>query len=246
MALNTNLTSTGGFPNAIAIYYDKQLLDRLEASLFFDQFGVKKMLPKASGNEIKFTRYTNFAANVTPMTEGTVPNGLTLASTQISATPVQYGDYVAMSDLLITESIDPVIEGANEVLGYRAALSIDTIIRNALNGNVTDQFANGVANEALVAANMVASEVRTGAFTLKNANVQRIGNEFQSIIHPAQSFDLQGDSAAGGWLDLNKYTSSTPMLKGEIGKMYGVRFVESANILENAAAGAAGVDTFHA
>jgi N4-gp56 family major capsid protein len=246
MALNTNLTSTVGFPNAIAIYYDRRLLDRLEIDLFFDQFGDKKPMPKRSGNEIKWTRYTNFAANTTPLTEGTVPNGLTLASTQISATPVQYGDYVAMSDFLITEAIDPVIEGAQDVLSYRAALSLDTVIRNTLDGNVTDQFAGGVANEGLVATNLTAAEVRKAVTTLRAVAARPIGTEYQSIIHPHQSFDLQGDSAAGGWLDINKYTTNTPMLKGEIGKLYGVRFVESPNIFINAGAGAGAADTYHA
>ena len=246
MALNTNLTSTVGFPNAIAIYYDRRLLDRLEADLYFDQFGDKKPMPKRSGNEIKWTRYTNFAANTSPLSEGVVPNGLTLASTQISAIPVQYGDYVAMSDFLITEAIDPVIEGAQDVLAYRAALSLDTIIRNTLDGAVTSQYAGGVASEALVATNMTAAEIRKAVYSLKKENVRPIGGEFQMIAHPAQIFDIQGDSAAGGWLDINKYTSATPMLKGEVGKLYGVRVVESSNIKVNAGAGSGGADTYHA
>lgn len=242
MALNTNLTSTGGFPNAIAIYYDKLLLDRLENELFLDQFGDKKTLPKNSGNEIKFTRYTNFTANTTPLTEGTVPNGLTLASTQISAIPVQYGDYVALSDRLIMEAIDPVVKGALEVLGYRAALSMDTIIRDTLDGNVTDQFAGGAASEATTSAVVSASEIRKAVFTLKNASARPFSDGYGAVVHPATSFDLQGDTATGGWLDLNKYTTTGPTYKGEIGKMYGTKFVESQNI--ESGVGAASEPTF--
>lgn len=243
MALNTNTTGTVGFPNAIAIYYDKMLLDRLEAQLHFDQFGDKKKLPKNSGNEIKWTRYTNFAANTTPLTEGTTPNGLTLASTQISAIPVQYGDFVALSDFLRDEAIDPVIEGALDVLSYRAALSMDTIIRNTLHTNVTNQFAGGAINEAAVSAVMTASEVRKAAFTLKWKDVRPIGSDYMGIIHPASSFDLQSDTAVGSWLDLNKYTTTGPTYKGEIGKIYGVRFVESSNVSVGTDAGSGGVDT---
>lgn len=246
MALNTNLTSTAGFPNAIAIYYDKNLLDRLEFDLRFDQFGDKKPMPKRVGNEIKWTRYTNFAANTTPLVEGNSPDGLTLQSTQISAIPLQFGDFVSLSDFLITEAIDPVIEGAQEVLGYRAALSIDTLVRNTLNGNVTDQFAGGVASEALVATVLNTSEVRRAVFTLRNIAAMPIGGEYQAIIHPAQSFDLQSDTAAGGWLDINKYTTTTPIMKGEVGKLFGTRFVESQNVFKNVGAGSGGADTYHA
>jgi N4-gp56 family major capsid protein len=65
------------------------------------------------------------------------------------------------------------------------------------------------------------------------------------LIHPAQSFDLQGDTAVGGFLDVNKYTSSTPMLRGEVGKIYGARVVESPNVFINAGAGSGGADTYH-
>jgi len=239
MALNTNLTSTSGLPNAIAIYYDRMLLDRLEAELWFDQFGEKKKLPKNSGNEIKFTRYSNFAANTTPLTEGTVPNGLVLQSTQISAIPVQYGDYVSLSDMLIMESIDPIIKGALEVLGYRAALSLDTIIRNTLHTAVTNQFAGGAVSEITTSAVVNASEIRKAVKSLKTGNVRPLADGFAAIVHPATSFDLQSDSATGGWLDINKYTTTGPSYRGELGKMYGVRFVESSNVGTGVGAAAA-------
>ena len=243
---NTNLTSTVGFPNAVAIYYDKRLLDRLEFELRFDQFGTKKPMPKRVGNEIKWTRYTNFAANTTPLSEGVTPDGLTLASTQVSAIPVQYGDYVTLSDFLISEAIDPVIEGAQDVLSYRSAISYDTVIRNTLDGSVTDQFAAGVASEALVATNMVASEIRKAVRSLRRVGAHPFGGEFQALVHPDQDYDLQGDTAAGGWLDVNKYTSSTPALRGETGKLYSCRIMMSQNIKQNAGAGSGGADTFHA
>lgn len=246
MSLNTNTTGTVGFPDAIAVYYDRMLLDRLEFMLHFDQFGDKKKLPKTSGNEIKFTRYTNFAANTTPITEGTTPSGLTLASTQISAIPLQYGDFVSLSDYLIAEAIDPVIEGALDVLSYRAALSIDTIIRNTISGAGTNQFSGAATSEATVSAVMTASEVRRAVYKLKNVAARPIGTDYVGIIHPAQSFDLQSDSAVGSWLDLNKYTTTGPLYKGEIGKIYGCRFVESQNVRKDTGAGSGGVDVYRA
>lgn len=232
MALNTNTTGTVGFPNAIAKYYFKKMLDRLEAELRFQDYADKYTLPKSSGNEAVWTRYTNFAANTTPLSEGVTPNGLTLASTQISAIPLPFGDYVALSDFLLAEAIDPVIESATEVLAYRQALSVDTIIRNTLHGAVTDQFAGASTSEATIVAGDVfnAPEVRKAVFKLRKENVRPVGDSFVGIIHPAQSFDLQSDNSIGAWLEINKYTTTGPLYKGEIGKMYGVRFVESSNI----------------
>jgi N4-gp56 family major capsid protein len=245
---NVNTTTdNASFPNAsAAVYYDKRLLTRLEKELHFDQFGQKKTLPKGSGRTITFTRYTNFVANTSPLTEAQTPTGLELASTQIPCIPLQYGDFVTLSDYLIGESIDPVIEGALDVLQYRAALSIDTIIRNTLDGNVTKQFANKVANEASVAGVMLASEIRRAVYALRNVAARRIGNSYPTIISPAQSFDLQSENATGSWLDLNKYTTTGPTYKGEIGSIYGARIVESPNVYVHTGAGSGSVDVHQA
>lgn len=240
--LNPTTTGTAGFQNAIAIYYDKLLLERLEAMLHFDEFGEKRKLPKSSGNQIRFTRYNNFAASTTALTEGVVPDGEVLSSTQIFATPVEYGNYVTLSDFLIMESIDPVIKGALEVLSYQAALSYDTIVRNALHGNFTNQFAGGAVSEATTSAVLTANEIRRGVKSLKVANARPIGDSYPSLIHPASSFDLQSDTAVGGWLDVNKYTTTGPLYKGEIGKIYGSRIAESQNI--QTGTGSGGVTTY--
>lgn len=232
MALNTNTTGTVGFPDAIAKYYEKKRLSRLEFDLHLQEWAEKKPMPKNSGNEIVWTRHTNFGANVTPLVEGVTPNGLTMQSVQISAIPLQYGDYVALSDYLIAEAIDPVMEGAIELLTYRQALSADTIVRNTLHGNVTDQFAGGAANEAaIVLANVFnAPEARKAAYKLRKLAVRPVGDSYAAVVHPAQIFDLQSDNSIGSWLEINKYTTTGPLYKGEIGKMYGIRFVESQNI----------------
>ena len=68
-------------------------------------------------------------------------------------------------------------------------------------------------------------------FTLRNANVPGFeGNMYKCLIHPAQQYDLLSDTNAGSWLDIMKYTTPDPLMKGEIGQLYGVRFVVSTNI----------------
>jgi hypothetical protein len=37
MALNTNVVATSGLPNAVGIFYDRNLLSRLELELSFDK-----------------------------------------------------------------------------------------------------------------------------------------------------------------------------------------------------------------
>ena len=229
---NPTHTDTAGFTNAIAIYYDRKLLERLEFDLFMNQFGEKRQLPKAKGNSVTFTRYNNFAANTSALSEGVIPDGEALQSTQINAVPVQYGSYVTLSDQLITEAIDPVIQGAIDVLGYQAALSLDTVIQTTLHTHVTNQFAGGAANElALVTGDVVnANEIRKAVKTLKTVAARPFSGGYVAVLHPASAYDIMSDNAVGGWLDINKYTVTGPTYNGEIGKLYGARVVESQNI----------------
>jgi N4-gp56 family major capsid protein len=245
MALNTNVTNSSNLNSAVATYYDKQFLDWLKADLFFDQMAQKKKLPKNSGTVVQFQRYDVFAANTSALTEATVPSGLAMTSTTITATPLQYGDYIALSDRIMVEAIDPIIENAQELLAYRAALSMDTIIRNTLHNAVTNQFAAAAANEAATSAVMTASELRIAVRTLKSAKVKPFaGGEFKAIIDPHQSYDLMSETNVGGFLDVTKYTSSDGALRGEIGKLWGVRIMESPNIQNGTGSGS--VTTYRA
>lgn len=237
--LNAVVTTTVGFPNAVAIYYDRKLLERLEFDLFMNQFGEKRQLPKGKGNSVTFTRYNNFPASTTALTEGVVPDGEVLQSLQINAQPVQYGNYVTLSDQLLTEAIDPVIQSALDVLGYQAALSLDTIIQTILHGIMTNQFAGGAASEAATSAVINANEIRKAVKFLKTVAARPFPGGYVFVCHPATSYDLQSDTAVGGWLDINKYTVTGPTYNGEVGKLYGARVVESQNILTGTGAASA-------
>lgn len=239
-------TGTGGYTNAIQVYYVRRLLSTLRKRLKLDQWALQTKLPKNEGNEVKWRRNDLFGAITTPLTEGTSPTPQTLQSTAITATPLQYGAVVEVTDLLIDESIDPVVESAVDVLAYQGALSMDTLIRNTIEGNLTDQFAAGKATVDLILQADVynAAEVRKAVTALKVLDVMPFGNgDYAACIHPAQGLDLMADSDSNGWLELIKYTDPSNAMKGELGKIYGARFAESSNI--NVAANTQPVNVYH-
>jgi len=226
-------TADANLQNAIQVYYDRMLLTRLEKTLRLDQFGAKKKLPKNAGNEIKWHRFKNIAAQTTALTEGITPNAVSLESQQVTAVPVQYGAFVELSDLLEDESLDPMVENAIDVLSYLAALSLDTIIRNSLHGNLTDQFVNSRADaDAITQSDVVnAEEIRKAVTGLKDKDVRPFSDgNFQAVVHPKVSFDIMSDTTANGWIEMNKYITAEKAMKGEVGKMYQCRVMESSNI----------------
>jgi len=249
MALNTNLTSSSGLNDApTGAYWDKVLLDFLKLPLFFNDSGEKRTLPKGSGQDINFLRPVVLAAQTSALTEATTPNGLSYTSTKITAKPLQYGGYLAYSDTLVLESIDPITEAMMEVLGYNAGLTVDTLAATALDGNMTTIYTGGQTSEGSVSTAVAASDFRRAAAKLRAIGVLPFeDNTFHAIVHPFSAGDIQADSGTASWAALNQYVSipkeHDKVLNGFIGKLSGISFQESGNVLTGT--GASSAVTYH-
>lgn len=229
----TNLTTSTGLSAKMAVYYDKLMLSRLRKTLVIHQFGETRNLPANSGTTVQWFRRTDLAANTTPLTEGTVPTAIGLSATSVSAQLAQYGDFTQTSDLISMTSIDDEIEAAVDILSYRAALTVDTLDRNILDSGTNVQYANSKAALSAVGLTDVLTglEVRKAARALEAKDVQPLqGNDFVAIVHPNNAYDLQSDTAVGGWNEANTYVSTDNRMNGEIGRLYGCRFMTSTNV----------------
>ncbi len=223
----------------IQVFYEKKFLENLKKEMVFFDYAKKYTIPRGFGPSIYFHRYTKFAANTSALSEGTVPSAIALSSERVSATVAQYGDFVTYSDLLEAVHIsgpNQFIEGAIEELAYRAKLSVDTLIRNAL-GAATGAVYKYVAAKASLAATIgstdvaLAADIRKIFRTLQAASAPKWDRDaYMGIIGPGQEYDLKSETNTGAWLDAAKYTSPEKMEKGEIGKLFGIRFVTSTNL----------------
>jgi N4-gp56 family major capsid protein len=114
-----------------------------------------------------------------------------------------------------------------------AAKSYDRIIFNALNGNLTDQFGGGAANESSVADTAVldASELRKMVYNLRKNHIPGFeGNMYKCVIDPASQYDVLSDTATGGLVEASKHTTFDKVMKGEIGSLYGARIIVSNHL----------------
>lgn len=237
---DTTLTLT----EEMQTYYDKKLLSRLLPQFVYNQWGQKRPIPKNGGKTINFRKFNVLTAATTPLTEGVTPAGSSLNVTADTATVNQYGDFVEVSDVLDLTAIDPVLDEAADVLGDQASDTIDIVTRDIICAGTNVQYANGKASRVTVAAgdNLTVMEVRKAVRTLKRKKVRPVGGQdYIAIVEPGATFDLQGDTL---WQDADKYAGSKKLFSGEIGRIFGVRFVETANGKKFAGAGAAGVDVY--
>jgi len=239
-AVQTTLLNTSGndLSPEMKTYYDKNLLYAAQPHLVHHQFGQKRNIPRGGGKTIEFRKFTPLKKALTPLTEGVTPAGNQLDVTAITATVSQYGDYIVQSDVLELTAIDDTIVEATRLLGDQAGITMDTVVRNILVAGTNVMYApklsNGPGSEetevtsrsALDATAVLTVDlVQQVANNLKRHNVPKIDGSYVSIIHPDSEYTLMRDPE---WRDAHTYQDTTNLYEGEIGKIAGVRFVETS------------------
>lgn len=230
--MNTNTTLTPTLSDENKTFYDKTLLVEAQPNLIHDQFAQKRPIPKNGGKKIEFRKFASLPKALTPLTEGVTPDGKNLEVTKVEAEVAQYGDYVVYSDILDLTAIDPVVTEAVKVIGNQAGLTLDTITREVLQSGTHVFFAPKADGTEVTRTEDLDDTCRLNcklvkkiAAQLKRVNAPKIDGYYVAIIHPDVALDLQNDPE---WIEAHKYTTPDNIYEGELGKMGGVRFVESS------------------
>ena len=224
----TMLTATGNDLSAeMKTFYDMTLIDEASAQLVHDQFGQKRPIPANGGKTIEFRKFSSLPKATTALTDGVTPNGNKLNVSTITATVSQYGDYIVQSDVLELTAIDNTIVEATKILGKQAGLTLDTIVRNVLVAGTSVQYAGDKESRSALTATDTLSvlEIQKAVAFLRAQNAPTIGGDYVAIIHPYAAFDLMRDPE---WIDAHKYAAPENLYTGEIGKISGVRFVQTS------------------
>jgi len=247
-------------PREVNNFYDRVLLTRAIPRFLHGLFGQKRSIPLGGGtNVIKFRRYSNLTAATTALTEGVTPIGASMATTEITATALQYGNWTRWSDLVQLETPDAILTEFTEILGDNEGDTIDILGRNILVAGTTVQYASSAASRVTVTSSMkmVAAEILEAVRTLSVANAMRITEiaggspnigtipinaSFVGIVHPRTTYDLKGLT---GWSAIESYAQNVgQVLPGEVGKLDVVRFVESTNTRVFTGEGDSGIDVY--
>ena len=221
-------TGTGSIAHKATVYYDRVAMDNLKKALRFFSLVEPRRLPKQSGLVSQMFRYIPFAANTTGGTEGTIGTGIAITTETVSVTVVQYFDFVNFSDLYLETIIDDSLTNSAEELGYRAGLTVDTLIRLEFDAG------SATTSTTLVGSALGANDYRKMVQLLRGTDVKpKEGGDFLSLAHPYVIYDLIADSTAGGFIDVTKYTDANAprLFEGdELGKLAGVRIGQSTNV----------------
>ena len=211
-------------------FYDTTLLENAKENNVFDQFGMKQPI---KGGKVEWRRFNTFSKALTPLTEGIVPTGQSFGMTSIEGTVTQHGDYTTLTDRVQAEMYDDFVFGATEEMGVAMGETKDTLTRNVLvagnsvlycpkaDGTEVNSRTN-LDNECILTPAVVH---RAATWLIKN-KAPKINGWYVAIIHPSVAHDLMETEE---WKKNHYNTNPTPIFKGEIGELYGVRFVVSNN-----------------
>ena len=233
MADTTMSTSAGGGTNdisqAMQDYFSRELLDTIEKTVVLDQFAVKSPLPaKGGGRNMTFFRYLEGdSSNVTALTEGATPNTKALELEKVEVDLEQYGQVLSISDIADATALFNNIEQATLRIGRDSALHLDSIIRAELFSNVTNVtniFSGSTTSWGTSITAADASDWLDAATALKINAPTPLDGGFIAIVGPQQARDLLADSE---WQEAHHYAEPQARLRGEIGRMHGVRFIET-------------------
>lgn len=221
-------TTTQTYGNLTAeqkTFYDRTLLSRLLPNLTFLKYGQKRPMPKNEGDTINFRRFNSLDVPAASLTEGVTPDGDNLSITAVTATVAQEGNWVRLSDKISMVGIDPVLTESAALMGENAAKTLETRCAAVIFAGTNQQFAGGAASAAAIASGKVmnSEEVKKAVRTLRNNNAEPVeGGYYIGFCDPSVAYDLQNDAL---WQDISKYNGAENIMKGEIGRIHGVRFI---------------------
>jgi N4-gp56 family major capsid protein len=216
--------------------WERTVQYNLFADVYFAQCAhVKPANITNPGTTLTWTFLTDYAAQTTPLTEGADPTPI--APSTASVTLTEYGaTSVSTAKLRGSTFIQPLVDPqVAELLGRNAAVSFDTLARNALAAGTNVTYAGNVAARVNLAATnvMTAAKGRYVTAKLRTAAARGFGDmgtntdTYIGFIHPDVSYDLYNETGADSWVQPSNYSAVDKRWNGVLGKIHGAMYVET-------------------
>ena len=226
---NLNYSHSEGVAPAVVQYYERTLLEDMPPEMVHARDAQKRSLPLNNGKTVNFRRFTPFPAVTEPLAEGVTPVGQTLEETAFTAMVKPYGRHVELTDEINLYMLDNIHQETAKLLSEQAALSLDTIARDAENAGMNVQYAGSKTSRSAITASdiLTYADIKKAVRTLKRRNVRPFSDGFyHAIVHPDVVHDLTSDAM---WVDVAKYQDKAKVERYELGTCYKVKFFESTN-----------------
>lgn len=247
MAVN----QVSSFQADVEAYIADKTLPLARRQLVVYQFGDPLDLPKGRGATYTATRYQRVPLPFAPLSEGVPPVGELLTIQQVTATALQWGDKITITDVAELTIKHPLFKKAMELTGLQVAETLERNTFNALMGFTQVNFVNQRgARGSLINGDVVNIHELNRAYSMlftlgaprfdgdemtdtklaadaggakASANPRRMPH-YVAVMHPFVAGDFRENSAVNqAW----SYSDINRLYNYEVGEWSGIRFCMS-------------------
>lgn len=216
--------------NVVLEVFSQEIFFAAQANLRFESVCVyRNELNVMPGNSIKFLRYN--ALDGDPALSETVPIETDSISTStIEISVGEFGKAIAVSELLLQQSVVDVLADASTLLGRHYQDKRDDLVRDTLltTGNVIYAGDNATRADLTTDDKFDVELIRAAVEQLATNLAPKFDMDaYVCFIHPHQTRYLRADPA---WINIQLYGTPENLLSGEVGRIEDVRFVETTKV----------------
>ena len=242
------VNTSGSFSADIEAYIADKTLPLTRRQLVVYQFGDPLTLPKGRGVTYTATRYNRVPLPFAPLSEGVPPVGELMTIQQVTASALQWGDKITITDVAELTIKHPLFKKAIELTGLQVAETLERNTFNNLLGFTQINYVNSRGSRASLVAGdvmnihelnrayaqlvtlgaprfmgdeMTDTKVEADAGGRTASNNPRTMPHYVAVMHPFVIADLRENQAiqtAWSYSDINRLYNS------EAGEWSGIRF----------------------
>lgn len=227
-ATNPNI-STGTLAPGVKTYYEKVFLARATYPLVLKEGSQQRTHPVNEGRTVNFTRHNAIGVVTTPIGEMSNPVTCPINLSTVSMTLSEYGMTTNTSRIGSLVSIDAGMKETIEAMGDNMGQTLNALVGAELQ-NGTSYFGNDHHVASFTAGDTLdACDIRLMVRTLELAYARRYSDGFfLGKTDPYSKLNLIADST---WVNSKTYSDVKDLYKGEIGELYGVRWLLSPYVI---------------
>lgn len=224
--LNLNKTTRSGMSPVMESVLNRYVLEANKTRRKYTKFGQKVDIPKGKAKTVAFDKLSPLPKATSPLNEGVTPQGASVNITRIKGEPVQFGNYVSYTDQLDFFANDP----SPEVLKYTELLTenqletFEHLDAMELASGLNVFYAGEATSRSTLTDVLTVKDIRRAVTFLKRNKVQPAdGTDYIAFVHPDVVYNIYNDEE---WRQPHTYRDTKQLYDGEIGRLYGVRFIE--------------------
>lgn len=225
---NANV-STGTLAPGVSTYYEKVFLETYKYSLVLKEGAQVRTHPANEGRTVNFTRFQPFGIVTTPLGELSNPVTCPINLSTVSMTLSEYGMSTPTSRLGTLTSIDANMKEIVERMGQNMGETLNALTGAELQ-NGTSYFGNNHHVASFTAGDTLdACDIRLMVRTLElNRALRYKDGFFLGKTDPYNKLNLIADTT---WVNGKSYSDIKDLYLGEMGELYGVRWLLSNYVI---------------